>query len=236
MKKIGLFVGHSRQGDSGAAIYNNKTNEHKFNSEIVDRVAVRLITLGVPAENVITSNDYKTSSYNGAVAYVSKMCKDHKLDYGVEFHFNSAGPTAVGHEYLCYEASRGSVKAARVFARKQQALAPFSRSRGDFGVQAMSSGRGSLMLVKTSCPFIITEPFFGSNKDEADFWTAEEGKTLLVEIYTQAIVELIGPIAKPIVEEPVIELPKEASKSERIAMLLAEMKKLILEAEALNKA
>jgi hypothetical protein len=42
---IGLAIGHSRQGDSGAyTIGKNSVSEHKFNSELIPLITPHLMT------------------------------------------------------------------------------------------------------------------------------------------------------------------------------------------------
>lgn len=104
--KIGLAVGHSRKGDEGAMTARESgysISEFMFNSDLVRRVAK-----GLRVDYVIY-DDYKEPDYVGAMEYLADKLKEDEVDAVIEFHFNSATPTATGHEWLYWHTSKGGV-------------------------------------------------------------------------------------------------------------------------------
>jgi hypothetical protein len=65
---IGIAVGHSRYGDQGAWDINS-VSEREFNNALIP-----LITAMLKVPYVIY-NDYKASSYVGAMSYVARKMK-----------------------------------------------------------------------------------------------------------------------------------------------------------------
>jgi hypothetical protein len=175
---IGLAIGHSRRGDSGAwTVGANSVSEHQFNS--------RLVPLITPLLNVPYKvyDDYQASSYVGAINYVSRQMKQDGVDACIELHFNAAGPTATGHEWLHWETSTGGKKLASKLKEAMENEFPDLRSRG---TKPRSKGqRGALFLRKTPVYACIAEPFFGSSVNDVDLITANLDK--LAKVYADGV-------------------------------------------------
>jgi N-acetylmuramoyl-L-alanine amidase len=105
----------------------------------------------------------------------------------VELHFNSATPSAQGHEWLYWHSSVGGEKLANLFKDKMEAAYPEMKSRG--AKPRIPRQRGSTYLRKTHCVAVIGEPFFGSNADEWRMINDNKGK--LARVYASALAEFI---------------------------------------------
>lgn len=180
---IGLAIGHSRRGDSGAyTVGSPSVSEKKFNTKLIPLITPRL---KVPYK---IYDDYNASSYVGAMNYVSRKMREDNVDACIEFHFNAAGPTATGHEWLHWETSRGGKRLANKLKQAMDKAYPDLASRG---VKPRSKGqRGALFLRKTPCYACIAEPFFGSNISDVTLIESDLDK--LASVYAEGINEFYG--------------------------------------------
>jgi|TARA_R110000737_G_scaffold319840_1_gene331205 N-acetylmuramoyl-L-alanine amidase len=156
---IGIAIGHSRKGDNGAyTVGESSVSEHTFNSDLVPFITAHL---KVPYK---IYDDYKASSYLGAMNYAARKMREDDVDACVELHFNSAGPKATGHEWLHWQGSSGGSRLATGLKESMIEHYPSLKSRG---VKSRSRGdRGALFLRKTPVAACIAEPFFGSNPED----------------------------------------------------------------------
>ena len=175
---IGLAIGHSRRGDSGAyTVGDDSVSEHEFNSNLMPLVTP---LLKVPYK---IYDDYGASSYVGAINNVSRRMRKDGIDACIEFHFNAAGPKATGHEWLHWESSKGGKALAYKIHESMVREYPELKARG---VKPRSRGsRGSMFLRKTPCFACIAEPFFGSNKSDVALIRSDLSR--LASVYANAI-------------------------------------------------
>lgn len=178
---IAICIGHSRIGDSGA-VNTNGVSEHQFNSEIGQLVAGILEAKGY---SPFVIDDYPRSSYGSAMRWLADEIKRLKASLAVELHFNSATPFANGHEWLFWHRSMRGQKLASLFNDSFRAEFPEQRARGIKPIDSRVD-RGGLFLFYTHCPASILEPYFGSNKQETDFYTAN--KERVAKAYAEAII------------------------------------------------
>jgi hypothetical protein len=180
---IGLAVGHSRRGDSGAyTVGPDSVSEYGFNTNLLP-----LITplLKVPYR---IYDDYKASSYVGAMTFLSNKMREDKVDACIELHFNAASPKATGHEWLHWESSCGGKRLATKLKEEMDAAYPELASRG---VKPRGKGqRGALFLRSTPCYACIAEPFFGSSYSDVSLIQADVGK--LAAVYARGINNFYG--------------------------------------------
>lgn len=175
---IGLAIGHSRRGDSGAyTVGSPSVSEKKFNTKLIPLITPKLKV------SYKIYDDYNASSYVGAMNYVSRKMREDNVDACIEFHFNAAGPTATGHEWLHWETSRGGKRLANKLKQAMDKAYPNLASRG---VKPRSKGqRGALFLRKTPCYACIAEPFFGSNISDVTLIESDLDK--LASVYAEGI-------------------------------------------------
>jgi N-acetylmuramoyl-L-alanine amidase len=180
---IGLAIGHSRRGDSGAyTVGRPSVSEKKFNTQLLPLITPKL---KVP---YVIYDDYKASSYVGAMKSVARKMKEDNVDACIEFHFNAAGPKATGHEWLHWETSRGGKRLATKLKEAMDFAYPDLASRG---VKPRSKGhRGALFLRKTPCYACIAEPFFGSNISDVELIQSDLNR--LAKVYAKGINDFYG--------------------------------------------
>ncbi len=157
---IALCVGHSRQGDCGAIAVNGQTSEYDYNCDLADRIIDKV---KLP---VRVYDSYSGNGYTSSMKWLARKLRDDNVDIAVELHFNSATPSATGHEWLYWETSEQGRLLARSLRDSMEDSFPTLTSRGIKGRRKGS--RGAAFLRLTHCPAVIAEPFFGSNRCDWD--------------------------------------------------------------------
>jgi N-acetylmuramoyl-L-alanine amidase len=180
-KRIAICVGHSRRGDNGAVSVGG-VNEWTYNNQLATKMAELLRKQG---HEVLVVNKYDGNAYWSAMVYVAGEVKKFNADVAVELHFNAATPTANGYEYLYWSTSPNSKKLADCFNKQHGKKLPQFRNRQNKPLTASSRGAG--FVQRTHCPSIITEPFFGTNKEEWDFYA--KNVAVLAAINADAIID-----------------------------------------------
>ncbi len=170
---IALCVGHSRRiGDfpEGGAVSVGKESEWRYNTELVGMVSGSLKARG---HRVLVINCYEGGSYGAAMKWLADHLRKEGADLAVELHFNSAGPTARGHEWLFWHASTKGQRLAIEFDKAFRDILPALPARG---AKLRTGGdRGAEFLRLTHCPAVIAEPFFGSNASDWGIATERKG-------------------------------------------------------------
>ncbi len=159
---IALCVGHSRQGDSGAASVDG-TTEWDYNCDLAERIASKT------RQDVRIYNTYGGKSYASSMRWLARKLKTDGVSFAVELHFNAASPSATGHEWLYWHSSEKGRLLARALRDSMEDSFPLFTSRGIKGRKKGS--RGAAFLRYTHCPAVIAEPFFGTNSEDWDLAT-----------------------------------------------------------------
>lgn len=160
---IAICVGHSRPGDRGAVGVAD-VSEHAFNVPVAQLIAEVLDEHGI-ASMVI--DRYAGKSYGEAMTWLAAKVREIKADLAVELHFNASDVrAATGHEWLYLTGSAGGREIARCLDRNMRGVFSKLHPRGAKAIGP--SERGSQFLLKTRCPAVICEPFFGTNRDDWD--------------------------------------------------------------------
>lgn len=174
---IAICVGHSRRGDMGAQSVDGVSEWH-YNSDIARRVRRKLEGLGHDACVIST---YPRSGYGSAMEWLrGELCKM-RAAAAIELHFNSSDdPQSHGHEWLHWHASPRGKRLAKAVQGQMAAMYPELRGRGLVGIDSIHK-RGGAFLMRTPCPAVICEPFFGTNRGEWELFNAER------EIYAEVL-------------------------------------------------
>lgn len=200
---IVIAVGHSRRGDNGAVSVGGAVSEFQYNRGVAALLKRELDVLEIP--NVVL-DEFDSSSYSEWVEHVAEQCRRLDATLGLELHFNSASAGAKGHEFLYYHRSSASKELARAVASAFQERWIQSEARRDNGIYPKTGGRGYTMLRDTPCPFIICEPFFGSNALE--WGVFHDAEASLAEVYAEAICSMLCvPVTQKPAEAPQPESP-----------------------------
>ena len=189
--KIGLCVGHSRLGDQGAYTYGEYVvSEWDFNRDLVRRIGHVLSNRHgwASGNNYVIYDKYPAQSYTGAINYIARTMREDEVTAAIELHFNSASPSAKGHEWLYWPTSVGGKRLATALRDSMEESYPDMASRG---IKPRGPRqRGSAFLRKTHCPAVIAEPFFGSN--EAEWRMINDNRDKLAGVYARAIIKFTG--------------------------------------------
>lgn len=163
---IALCLGHARSGDQGAVSVGGVSEEmwHR-RVGMLTQVQTRLAGYGIRS---IVVEQYEGNSYVEAMTWLARHLRSRGATAAVEFHFNSGPASAWGHETLYHEFSRYGVRLAEMVEARWGRDLPGPRR----GVQPRSTGqRGALFLSRTHCPAAILEPFFGSNRQDWEYFS-----------------------------------------------------------------
>jgi len=179
---IAICIGHSRKigsrYDGGAYSPHLGINERDFNLKLASKLSAKLTCRGIPSK---IFDHYDGRGYGSAMADVARQVKNAGCTVAIELHFNSATPSANGHEWLYWHSSVKGKAIAEKFERCFSRLFPGSRSRGVKPITR--NDRGGKFLELTHCPAIILEPFFGSNEADCERITIDT----LAEAYANAL-------------------------------------------------
>jgi N-acetylmuramoyl-L-alanine amidase len=187
---IALCIGHSRLVNSrpeGGAVSTGGKSEWEYNCGLALMVQGLLNTAGIKSK---VYNLYHGDGYGAAQRWLAATLKADKATLAVELHFNAAGPTATGHEWLYWESSKNGKALAGAIDGKMRANVPELTARGI--KPKTSADRGAEFLRGTHCPACIAEPFFGSNA--SDWQIATSKKMAIAESIAAGIREAIKAI------------------------------------------
>jgi N-acetylmuramoyl-L-alanine amidase len=156
-KLITLVVGHTSNASGAQAIAPLSMSEHEYNTDLATLIADKI-----------------AKDFNVYVAFRDKMGIDRVYaelekmnpDANIELHFNSSqDPKAFGTEVLCSYNSKGLAHVVQT-----KLCEHLSRDdRGNRGVKILQSGeRGYASVSRLQCPNVLIEPFFGSNRQDAE--------------------------------------------------------------------
>jgi len=179
---IAICIGHSRKignrYDGGAWSPHLGMNERDFNLKVATKLSAKLTTRGIPSK---IFDHYEGRGYGSAMADVARQIKEAGCTVAAELHFNSATPSATGHEWLYWHTSTKGKTLAEKSERCFSRLFPNIKSRG---IKSKTKfDRGGKFLELTHCPAIILEPFFGSNASDCERITIDA----LAEAYANAL-------------------------------------------------
>jgi len=184
---IAICVGHSRKiggrYDGGAYSPWLKINERDFNLQVASKLSKHLAENGIPSRII---SDYEGGGYGYAMQDAADQIKDMRASIALELHFNSATPSASGHEWIYWHSSRAGKALVEAFQAQFDKDYPNIRSRGLKGITAQM--RGGLFLRLAHCPSVILEPFFGSSESDCQQVTPEG----IAKSYAKALISTMG--------------------------------------------
>lgn len=172
-----LVVGH-RKSQKGAVTINEGVNEFDFNSEIAEKVKNKVSKANIK----ILFRDDNSQGYRNLPSKINAL----QPNFIVSLHFNAAGSlSARGTEMLYYHSSKAGHKMALIM---QDHVLNALKLKNRFTKKIKATERGGHLLKYTTAPCIITEPFFGSNKDDEKI--ALNNIQKLVDAYVLGINEI----------------------------------------------
>ncbi len=184
MNQVALCVGHSRTVgntiEGGATAWDNHENEWHFNCRLVALVQAELKQHKIAS---VIYSLYRGATYFEAQKWLAEQIKQSGCNSAIEFHFNSAGPLAHGHEVLCWHNSVKGLKLAKI--EEEELKHHFNTPARGVKQITSKSERGAPFLYLTHCPAIILEPFFGSSQE--DWKAVAEKEVTLAEVIAGGI-------------------------------------------------
>ena len=185
---IAICVGHSRKigerYDGGAYSNALEINERDFNLKVAVKLSAELTRRGIPSK---IFDHYAGNGYGYAMTDAAEQVKKAQATMAIELHFNSASPSATGHEWLYWHSSTNGKAIAEKFESEFKKVFPSIKARGIKPIR--KTDRGGKFLELTHCPAIIVEPFFGSNEDDCEAISIDG----LATIYANAIEFCVNP-------------------------------------------
>ena len=179
---VGICVGHSRKGDSGACSLTGDS-EWQDNQKVTEFLRMDLEKRGI---NCVVFTHYDGVGYGGAMSWLAAQLGILKVDFAVELHFNSSNTgLSKGYEFLYWGTSKKGKVIADKFMEVFKKNYPDDLNRGNKGLQ--KGDRGALFTKLPSMPTVILEPFFGTNQREWDIFGNEVGQRSLAGSYGEAI-------------------------------------------------
>jgi len=182
---IAICIGHSRKisgrYDGGAYSEYLKISERDFNLKVATKLSAELTRKGIPSK---IFDHYAGNGYGYAMADIAEQVKKAQATLAIELHFNSATPSATGHEWLYWHSSVKGKAIAEKFNDCFSKNFPNIKARGLKPIK--KTDRGGKFLELTHCPAIIVEPFFGSNEDDCKQVNPDN----IAETYAKALVSL----------------------------------------------
>lgn len=156
--KITLVVGHQRMRPGAWAVAPLSCHEYEYNTHLA----------AVIAQEIQDDFDFAVVFRDGmSIDETYKKVESLQPSANIELHFNSVGwPETYGTETLCSE--RDVAFATMVQTAMCETLG--RDKKGNRGVKILRSpdDRGYGSVSKLDVPNIIIEPFFGSNKTDAE--------------------------------------------------------------------
>lgn len=184
---IAICIGHSRKikgrYDGGAYSPWLKINERDFNLEVATELTKHLANNGIPSRVI---SDYKGGGYGYAMQDAADQVKAMKASIAIELHFNSASPSANGHEWLYWHSSEAGRAIAEAFRGQFGKGHPNMTDRATKGITAQMRGGSFLRL--TNCPSVLLEPFFGSSESDCQKITAKS----VAKSYAKALISIVS--------------------------------------------
>lgn len=174
MTKIAIVVGHNAKAQGATRVTDGRT-EFDWNSELAS-----LIQEHDPM-NVRVFTRKRGGGYSQEIDRVYAEVDSWGADVSIELHFNSSGfPSVHGGETLSSGTQKSLLLANTVREAAQAALGTKDR-----GVKVRGRHeRGGRSLWQGRAPAIITEPYFGSNRE--DCHRADKYMDQLAEAYYRA--------------------------------------------------
>ena len=164
---IAICIGHSRKignrYDGGAYSEHLKINERDFNLKVATKLSAELTRKGIPSK---IFDHYAGNGYGYAMTNMAEQVRKAQATIAVELHFNSASPSASGHEWLHWHSSLLGASIAKNFETEFRRAFSGIKSRGVKPIK--KTERGGKFLELTHCPAVILEPFFGSSETDCE--------------------------------------------------------------------
>lgn len=173
MKKIALIIGHNPQNKGAYSEY-LKISEYDFYSKVLDvlfkkyQEAFKLKDEFVKnIQDKITIFRVPNTGYSKEMAEVVNTLEKNNFELAIELHFNAAAEHKQhGNTVLYWHKSIEGKKLAELF---QEIMTSYTEVKKLDLIPIISlKQNGAYGIIKSKCPYILLEPFFGDNKIDTD--------------------------------------------------------------------
>ncbi|MGL4934615.1 MAG: N-acetylmuramoyl-L-alanine amidase [Cetobacterium sp.] len=191
MKKIALIVGHNEKSKGSYSEY-LKTSEYDFFKKVLDKLFDKYDEVFNLDDDFIKNIKEHVSlfrvpntGYSKEMAEVVKELKDKKFDIALELHFNATSShNQHGNTVLYWHKSEEGKRLSNLF---QDIMAEKTGIRKLDLIQIKSLDQnGAYGIIKSNCPYILLEPFFGDNKNDTD--------KISIELMAEVLFEFLNTI------------------------------------------
>lgn len=159
-KTVAIVIGHNKFTGARAI---DGTDEWSSRKIVAESLYDELKKRGVDSKIFIRNSKL---GYSSAMREHGRKIDAYGASVAIELHFNSAGTTATGTEFIV--CSNAGVKVARSLAKAWSKFFPDMKLRRDGGVYKIATGRGTGFCKAPACPALVYEGFFASNQSEWD--------------------------------------------------------------------
>ena len=186
----GMINGVYQTSGKRSPVWENGTQyfEGVGNREIYDKLRAKLTAKCIEVYNPNDSD--KDMRLRVRTSKINAYIKDNpnKKFVGISIHSDAFGKeSAHGWSVYTYtKASKNSKKLSSLMAEEMQEQFPTERLRGE-------KTANFWMCKHTNCPFVLTENFFMTNKDECqNILMTEEGQNKIVDLHFNAILKYLN--------------------------------------------
>lgn len=192
--KFALIVGHNSL-KQGAVRSDTNESEFTFNSRVA-KYAEEYAKDRYPQLTVRTFFRTAGLGYSREIRMVYDETDRWGADLTNELHFNSHAGAGRGCETL----TSGTASSFK-FAQITQNLLVARFDLKDRGIVTRKTGRGSASLIAGRAPAILSEPFFGSHKDNQAMFDEHDEEVALAQCYIDAAAEALEVLPRKDIEE-----------------------------------
>lgn len=173
MKKIALIIGHNEKNKGAYSEY-LKISEYDFYSKVLDvlfkkyKEAFNLKEKFVKnIQDKITIFRVPNTGYSKEMAEVINTLEKNNFELAIELHFNATVEHKQhGNTVLYWHKSMEGKKFAELF---QEIMTSYTEIKKlDLIPISSLKQNGAYGIIKSKCPYILLEPFFGDNKIDTD--------------------------------------------------------------------
>lgn len=186
--------GHTTKGKSSPVWSDgSQLHEWEFNRDVVRRIQRDLSQLGV--KSVILVEEAFDIYVRVRAARANEIARQFPGSFGISIHGNASPPKIAGKgegwEVWTSPGQTESDKlATKLFESAKYYLQGF-KMRKDFLDGDPDKEARLAMLVKTTCPFVLTENLFYDNEKECRFMISDYGKELIAKLHVDGIIEFL---------------------------------------------
>lgn len=173
MKKIALIIGHNEKNKGAYSEY-LKISEYDFYSKVLDVLFKKYQeTFNLKEEFIKNIQDkiiifrVPNTGYSKEMAEVVNTLEKNKFELAIELHFNATVEHKQhGNTVLYWHKSMEGKKLAELF---QEIMSSYTKIKKlDLIPISSLKQNGAYGIMKSKCPYILLEPFFGDNKIDTD--------------------------------------------------------------------